>query len=59
MRYMEEAEMKFADGATRKEWVMAMVEASAKELNCTADVKTVGTMIDKLCGLSKAVNPAD
>lgn len=27
---MEEAEQKFADGATRKEWVMAMVQTSAR-----------------------------
>ena len=26
---MEEAEQKFSDGATRKEWVMAMVQTSS------------------------------
>ena len=30
---MEEAEVKFADGATRKEWVMAMVQTSAEYIN--------------------------
>lgn len=60
MRYMAEAEIKFADGATRKEWVMAMLQASAKELNYDMDTDAVGRMIDKLCGMSKAVNaPAE
>ena len=32
---MEEAETKFADGATRKEWVMAMVQTSATRIRPT------------------------
>lgn len=35
MRFMAQAEEKFADGATRKEWVMAMVGASAKNSTTT------------------------
>ena len=34
MSLMEQAEKKFDDGATRKEWVMAMVKASADYINC-------------------------
>lgn len=56
MRYMATAETKFADGATRKEWVLAMVQASAKELNYDVDLEVVGRMIDKLCDMSKTVN---
>ena len=56
MKYMATAETKFADGATRKEWVLAMVQASAKELNYDVDIDAVGKMIDKLCGMSKVVN---
>ena len=35
---MEEAETKFTDGATRKEWVMAMVQTSAEYINYPVDV---------------------
>ena len=58
LRYMTEAEQKFADGATRKEWVMAMLQASAKALNYELDADTVSRMIDRLCGMSKTVNAA-
>ena len=47
MSLMEEAEEKFADGATRKEWVMAMVSASAE---------SISGLIDALCALTKTVN---
>lgn len=59
MKYMATAETKFADGATRKEWVLAMVQASAKELNYDVDIDAVGRMIDKLCDMSKVVNAPD
>ena len=56
MRYMAEAEVKFSDGATRREWVVAMVKASGEELDYDVDAETVGKMIDRLCAMSKAVN---
>lgn len=53
---MEEAKQKFADGATRKEWVMAMVQTSAEYINYPVDTKALGELIDGLCDMSKIVN---
>ena len=53
---MEEAETKFEDGATRKEWVLAMVQASADTINYEVDVEAVSALIDSLCDMSKVVN---
>jgi hypothetical protein len=53
---MAEAEQKFADGATRKEWVMAMVRAAAGTINYDVDSAEVATLIDSLCDLTKKVN---
>ena len=54
---MEEAEVKFADGATRKEWVMAMVQTSAEYINYPLDTEALSELIDALCDLTKVVNP--
>ena len=54
---MEEAEVKFADGATRKEWVMAMVQTSAEYINYPVDTEALSEMIDALCDMTKIVNP--
>lgn len=56
MSLMAEAESKFETGAERKEWVMAMVTASAKEINYDVDMSAVSSMIDSLCAMSKQVN---
>ena len=56
MNLMAEAEEKFADGATRKEWVMAMVQASAESINYNVDMEAISELIDSLCDLTKAVN---
>lgn len=56
MSLMEQAEKKFDDGATRKEWVMAMVKASADYINYPVDEDTLSKMIDSLCDMSKIVN---
>lgn len=53
---IEQAEIKFNDGATRKEWVMAMVQTSAEYINYPVDTQVLSTMIDTLCGMSKVVN---
>ena len=56
MNLMEEAEQKFADGATRKEWVMAMVSTSAESINYDIDLAAISELIDSLCDLTKKVN---
>lgn len=53
---MEEAEQKFSDGATRKEWVMAMVQTSAEYINYPVDTEALGNLIDTLCDMTKVVN---
>lgn len=55
-KFMEEAETKFTDGATRKEWVMAMVQTSAEYINYPVDVTALGELIDALCDMTKVVN---
>ena len=56
MQLMEQAEKKFADGATRKEWVMAMVQTSAEYINYPVDIQALSDLIDNLCNLTKKVN---
>lgn len=56
MKLMEQAEKKFADGATRKEWVMAMVQTSAEYVQYPMDVTALSDMIDQLTNLTKNVN---
>jgi len=60
MTYMAKAETKFETGAERKEWVLAMVAASAEVVNYDIDLAVVGQMIDDLCDMSNVVNaPAE
>lgn len=54
--YVAEAEEKFDDNATRKEWVMAMMETSANSINYDIDMQIVSKMIDNLCAMAKVVN---
>lgn len=56
MSLMEEAERKFDDGATRKEWVMAMVKSSADSINYDVDMEAISALIESLCDMSKIVN---
>lgn len=53
---MKEAESKFENGTTRKEWVLAMVKSSADSINYDVDIEAVGELIDNLCDMSKVVN---
>ena len=53
---IEEAETKFNDGATRKEWVMAMVKTSAEYINYPVDTDALSALIDSLCEMTKVVN---
>lgn len=55
---MQTAETKFAEGAERKEWVLAMLKASADGINYDIDYDAIADMIDRLCDMSKVVNPA-
>ncbi len=56
MKLMSEAEGKFEDGATKKEWVLAMVKASAQSINYDIDIDAVGDLIDSLCDMANVVN---
>lgn len=56
VKYMQEAEDKFDNGADRKEWVLAMVKVSAKTINYDIDMDKVGALIDDFCAMSKVVN---
>lgn len=56
MELMKTAEAKFDSGADRKEWVMAMVKASADTINYDVDMDAIGQLIDSLCDMSKVVN---
>ena len=58
MKLMETAETKFKDGAERKEWVLAMLKASADGINYAIDYAAIADMIDSLCDMSKVINPA-
>ena len=53
---MEQAESKFKDGPSKKEWVMMMVKASADTINYDINLDQVSELIDSLCDMSKIVN---
>lgn len=59
MELMKKAETKFAEGADRKEWVLAMTKASAESINYDIDLDAISIMIDSLCEMSKVVNATD
>ena len=54
--YMMVAEEKFNNGADRKQWVMAMVQASAEAIMYNINMTEIGQLIDDLCRMSKVVN---
>lgn len=56
MKLIAQAEEKFKDGATRKEWVMAMVQTSAEYINYPLDTQALSEMIDELVNLTNKVN---
>ena len=60
MGYMERAETMFESGADKKEWVMAMVKASADTVKYEVDMDVISEMIDSMCDMSRVVNaPAE
>lgn len=56
MNLMQTAESKFETGIERKEWVLAMVKASADTIDYDIDMAAVSDLIDSLCNMSKVVN---
>lgn len=58
MELMEIAETKFEEGAERKEWVLAMLKAGSDCINYDIDYDAIAEMIDRLCDMSKVINPA-
>ena len=57
--YMAEAEIKIADNATRKEWVMGMIRTSANTLDndlTEGEWAKISEMIDHLCTMARTVN---
>lgn len=59
MKYMKEAEGKFETGADKKEWVLAMIKASADTVNYDIDIDIISGLIDDLCDMSNVVNPPE
>lgn len=53
---MQEAENKFNDGITKKEYVLDMVKASADTINYSIDINTVSSLIDNICNITKVIN---
>lgn len=56
IKYMEEAEKQYESGAEKKQYVLAMIKASANEINYDIDMEAVSKLIDDLCSMSKKVN---
>lgn len=56
MNLMATAEEKFDNGADRKQWVIAMVQASANTINYPITEKELGDLIDSLVELTNKVN---
>lgn len=56
MNLMKEAETKFDNGVDRKQWVLAMIQASADTINYDIDINAISDLIDSLCSMSKVVN---
>lgn len=56
LNLMATAEEKFDNGADRKQWVIAMVQASANTINYPISEQELGKLIDNLVELTKKVN---
>ena len=53
---MEQAETMFDEGATRKEWVMAMAQTSAEYIAYPLDTTALSELIDELVAMTKNIN---
>ena len=58
LNLMQEAEKKLTEGADKKQWVLAMVNASADTIDYDVDLEQIGDLIDSLCDMSRVVNAA-
>ena len=56
MNLMATAEEKFDNGADRKQWVIAMVQASANTINYPITEQELSDLIDNMVALTKKVN---
>ena len=56
LNLMATAEEKFDNGADRKQWVIAMVQASANTINYPISEQELSKLIDSLVELTKKVN---
>ena len=56
LNLMQEAEKKLTEGADKKQWVLAMVKASADTIDYEVDMEQIGKLIDSLCDMSRVVN---
>lgn len=59
MSYMSEAERRFTDGATKKEWVLSMIKSSADSIDYVLDdaaFAKISDLIDAICETAKIVN---
>ena len=56
LKLMTEAEMNYATGAERKEYVMDSIDAIKDTLNYDVDMKVVDEMIESLIQATKKIN---
>lgn len=56
MKFCEEAELLFGDGAQRKQWVMNRVCEVAKAMEVEVDADAISRLIDDLVAASKVIN---
>lgn len=56
MELMADAEKELPDGASRKEWVLQMVESSSDIIDYEVDMDEVSKLIDALCEMTKKIN---
>ena len=56
MELMVDAEKELPDGASRKEWVLQMVESSSEVIDYDVDMDEVSKLVDALCAMSKKIN---
>jgi len=56
LKLIGEAEGMFSTGAEKKEYVMRMIKAAAKELNYAIDDDSLSALIDSIVNVTKTVN---
>ena len=59
IKYMQMAEQKFTDGATKKEWVLSAIKASAEGIDYDLDdasLSKISDMIDSFCDAARIIN---